>query len=153
FDTNAASADGALAPLAPRQTRRPDMTCRVMAALAALLCGAALATAQPGPRGIDLGPAPPPPPPGPMAPAPTGLGAPYDWSLTPWGNRSCAGGGGLNFDEMRFCVSAEYLLWWLQPDRPSLPLLTTGSLTGGGALGAPDTRVVFRLSDLGRDDL
>jgi hypothetical protein len=45
---------------------------------------------------------------------------------------------------------AEYLLWWLKGDRPALPLLTTGA-AGGGALGASDTAVLFRLSDLSKD--
>jgi hypothetical protein len=50
----------------------------------------------------------------------------------------------------RLTASADYLLWWLQRDRPALPLLTTGT-TGGGALNACDTFVLFRLSDLAKD--
>jgi hypothetical protein len=55
-----------------------------------------------------------------------------------------------NTDEPRITASADYLLWWLKTDRPSLPLLTTGG-AGGGALGAADTKVLFRLSDLDKD--
>ena len=47
--------------------------------------------------------------------------------------------------------TTEYLLWWLKRDRPSLQLLTTGG-AGGGALGASDTTVLFRYSDLPTDE-
>lgn len=50
----------------------------------------------------------------------------------------------------QFSASAEYLLWWLKADRPPQPLVTTGG-AGGGALGASDTTVLFRLSDLDKD--
>ena len=51
----------------------------------------------------------------------------------------------------RLTIHAEYLMWWLKADRPALPLLTTGG-AGGGALNAPDTTVLFRLSDLDKDE-
>jgi Putative beta barrel porin-7 (BBP7) len=50
----------------------------------------------------------------------------------------------------RVTASAEYLMWWIKSDRPAMPLLTTGG-AGGGALGASDTAVLFRLSDLPKD--
>ncbi|MGE3803579.1 MAG: BBP7 family outer membrane beta-barrel protein [Gemmataceae bacterium] len=41
-------------------------------------------------------------------------------------------------------VRADYLLWWIEPDRTPVPLLTTGpNVMGGGALGNPGTQVLF----------
>jgi hypothetical protein len=50
-------------------------------------------------------------------------------------------------------VSGEYLLWWIKGD-PTPPLVTTGMLqsptdTNVGALGRPDTRVLFGGNELG----
>ena len=111
------------------------MTSRSVAALVALLSGAALAAAQPLP-----GQSPPPPPSSPNLLDLPSETVPQGVATFPaMSNESWPTG-------FHFTGSAEYLLWWLKGDRPALPLLTTGGT--GGALGASDTTVLFRISDL-----
>jgi hypothetical protein len=131
------------------------MTRRAIAALAALLTSAALAAAQPAPPGADPGCAPAQAPAGSLAIAGGHRNSPYSLNFVPWAEGCSSSGGsaavhGL-LDGVRFTADAEYLMWWVKPDRPALPLLTTGSITGGGSLAAGDTRVLFRLSDLAGD--
>jgi hypothetical protein len=63
-----------------------------------------------------------------------------------WSDGCCGPGN-------RWYLSAEYLLWWIKGD-PTPPLVTTGMLqsptdTNVGALGRPDTRVLFGGNSLG----
>lgn len=106
-----------------------------MSSLAGLLLTTALASAQPQPS-----PEPPPVavPPEAAAPA-TFVGLPAVVRDNFPASRSANAPNGTS------CwVSAEYLLWWLQRDRPGTPLLTTGSPNdqAPGALGQPGTQVL-----------
>jgi hypothetical protein len=42
-----------------------------------------------------------------------------------------------------FWFRGSYLLWWIKPGPLEAPLVTTGSTAGRGALGLPDTTVLF----------
>jgi hypothetical protein len=121
------------------------MMTRSAAALAVILCSVALVTAQTG-QGIA-----------PMSTTSRVVSYPFASSTDVAFPSVDASYVAVDESESacpRWTTSAEYMLWWLKGNRPALPLLTTGVAVpagGGGALGASDTTVLFRLADLARD--
>src|SRR5262249_55272532 len=146
-----------------RQTRedafpgRLDMTSRSIAGVVALLFSATLASAQwyPGQTAQPASSAPleRDAPAAKSSAKLTSTATPVVDPATPYPPAIVEGDYATVYDGApagsRFTVSAEYLMWWLKADRPALPLLTTGSIAGGGgALNGSDTTVLFRLSNL-----
>lgn len=71
------------------------------------------------------------------------------WGFEGWGCNACDDCSSC-YPGNRFYMSGEFLLWWTKGS-PLPPLVTTGSIANGGnagALGNPDTRVLFGDDDV-----
>ncbi len=73
---------------------------------------------------------------------PGGAGVPADGALGGIGGRPLLGPAALLMGPQKLTLSGEVLLWWTQAARQPV-LVTTGTSVGNGALGSPDTRVVY----------
>lgn len=135
-----------------------------LGSLTALLAGTALAlaeppaTSDPAPAAAPNGTGQPPTltPPHPVsAPAVEGPRSPYwpnPFGYSPtWGAPALPHEGAADDKPHREFItwgSAEYLLWWVKNQPLGIPLVTTGNPATLGALGSPDTVVLFGGSNL-----
>ncbi|HLJ97070.1 MAG TPA: BBP7 family outer membrane beta-barrel protein [Gemmataceae bacterium] len=136
----------------------------ILGSITALLAGTALAFAQPAatsdpapaaaPNGTGQ-PAPLPPAHEAAPPAAEPPRSPY-WPNPfsyppPWGAPAVPPGAipdVKTHGELVITGSAEYLLWWVKNQPLGVPLVTTGTPTGLGALGSPDTVLLFGGNDI-----
>ncbi len=131
-----------------------------LGSLSALLAGTAVAFAEPpatsdpatavAPNGIGQ-PTTVTPPRAAGAPAMEAPRSPYwpnPYGYSPvWGAPAVPHGGVADDrphgSELITWGSAEYLLWWVKNQPLGIPLVTTGTPTGLGNLGSPDTAVLY----------